>query len=519
LSNWHLVLFFCDYMEQSDSRSRAHFLSDSTSSHDNIGAQNQNGYLYEQQQQQNMTDLGFQLGAVLESLFDNVDRSVNRSSSPVAPVMCQESSSELNAETVGAMLSNSFGLSSAAFGDTADEPDAESETDADAQAEVNAQIAAQQASGKSVTKRSNIPCVYFGVPGKKCYSGSKCQFLHEDQDLSSRPCAYFGIPGKKCFAGDKCSFLHVAPNAVVGKTASDSSARTASSADGDDEAGQRDVELDPMFTNANGIEVISTAAKPGQKKICYPFNSKRGCLRGANCIYLHVPFAATKSDDGVPTSSPTHRMFRYCDYVSPAGTACKLECADGSTSCRMHAHKHGSVSSVMGSAAAAGAGAVAVVDKKGKADKATKNKWCTYVSVTGVKCRLSCAEDHASLCKMHAHQAVEKLRDQDAAKLKTTNKTAGKKGANAASPSAAAAVLKSVDAQSLRQMVGQTLLGMLVNEQDAGCRLAFGKLLKLLNENTPWVLSTIDQAAGTPDINIHQLINALLTMVNVMSIA
>ena len=54
-------------------------------------------------------------------------------------------------------------------------------------------------------------------------------------------------------------------------------------------------------------------------------------------------------------------------------------------------------------------------------------------------------------------------------------------------------------------------------ESDPSKRLELASLLKQANSSSPWVLSTIEQASTTAQLDVNQLIDALLTMATIMS--
>lgn len=302
-------------------------------------------------------------------------------------------------------------------------------------------------------------------------------------------CPFYNTPGRTCFAGDGCSYLHLSPTGSVIPT-------------------NGTKRKDPN-------EKYMTSAKPGETKQCYAFSSKGGCAKGSACLFLHTP----KNGDKAPHSG----AFVICSYVSPVGVACTMERLAGGTHgvpnvyCKMHKNQ---------------------VMEQQKAAKAAKKaasgptKHCTHLFADGTKCtNLSCTDGKGRHCAHHRYQqGGGRAPEQTPAKISSFSEQPVRASPAVVVPSPAqssspsSAVQQKLPpappiADSLKQLVGQSVLSKLVAEQDAERRLALGKLLKLLNEDTTWVLSTIDQAANSPDININQLIDALLTMVNVMSMA
>ena len=535
-------------------------------------------------------DMGFQLEAVLDSLLYRVDNT-NESISKASSAGSHQSLVSLNTD----------GNVPAQENIDDDGNNSESKTSSN-----NTII-----SGKSPQKH----CIHYGIPGKKCFYGSKCPFRHDPTLApSERPCPYYGIRGKQCFNGDKCQFLHKVSDVSTAAAPSGNGSSISGAGYGDEKNDNYEsIEDFNSESSASYREFVQTAARPGQKKICFMFNSKKGCIKGEKCLYLHtskdMPVTVSKKGNGdigvvatLPPAvtgnlSPSRKEFRYCNHVSPVGTSCKLECvSEGSSLCRTHAEQRAKreaayvaslnqdAQSAMTSTAGAGGGAG--IDAAAAGTKSKVSKLCCFTTSTGARCHLTRVDGGNGLCRMHTFQqagrvaaaektaaekstsktpgkavektsgkAVEKTSGKAVEKTAVVGKVAnvlstpvaattttatignggnrtgssvaklaagspnGKQSSPIVSPGSLAGPTAKVEiAANLKAEVGQKLLSMLISEPEPGPRLAFGKLLKLLNENTPWVLQTIEQAAGNPNINCDQLIHALLTMVNVMAI-
>lgn len=212
----------------------------------------------------------------------------------------------------------------------------------------------------------------------------------------------------------------------------------------------------------------------------------------------------------VPLSAPSlvslpqpSNVFRYCSHVTPAGTRCMLPCISSSNTndngvgcsdlCTMHATEQ--------------------ISQQNR--DAEASQWRSFISamvpVPSTEHGGTMLQSPGEAPAVTAAPIMASAMSSPATGLSTPIARA------VAMPEPKPVVAVAAPNDSLEMTVRRRVLELLVAESDASRKQSLASLLKQANNNTPWVLSTIEQAATSPHININQLIDALLAMTAVMT--
>ena len=429
-------------------------------------------------------------------------------------------------------------------------------------------------------RRRSMRCLYFGVNGRACRNGANCAFRHQltrsqaqrqpatviatatvtiGRDVSYKQkfgyCRYFNSR-MGCRDGAKCRFSHTRPLETTPATSRSNSPSTgADSTDTGTDTDSVSVSVEDNWpelsdyvqtqaettlptssnitpnssrcgvrsSNGKSCPLFAVAGCSGmckmhddqakqrafqdqkRKAICERKQARLSPKRKPIAQSVHVveaalpiatvaPSVVTPDNSNVPspvilpeqrphedtqtTLSPSVRVFRYCSHTSALGTQCKLLCGDaGSTLCCDHANQ---------------------LEEEEQSTQSTEEltvleaaEWRQFMAAM-VPIPLSFSPVEPVRTPTVAATAVE-VEIERPHQIPTRTP------------------------ELLQQTVRKRVLEMLMVESDPSKRLELASLLKQANSSSPWVLSTIEQASTTAQLDVNQLIDALLTMATIMS--